>query len=123
MKVLAVILSPLGGVLFILLLHLLWSAIFTYDFLSDIRFAIPIVGYSYVVGLIIQITIVETIMSSNDFLSTLKGYNCLAFFLSFCFATIISVCIGIEYITSFFIFFIYSVGNILTYNQLYFKYL
>ena len=120
---LAIFLSPLVGAFFLFSPFLIMSAINSAGFFDKIQSKIEIVGIIYFIALIIQIFIVEIIMFSNDFLYSLKGYCWLAFFLSFCFAVIISVWIGIEYLTSFFVFLIYSIGNILTYNQLYFKYL
>ena len=121
MKVLAIFLSPLVGVFFLFSPFLIMSVINSANFFGKIQSEIQIIGIIYFVALIIQIFIVEIIMLSNDFLYSFKGYCWLALFLSFCFAAIISVWIGIEYLASFFVFLIYSVGNVITYNQLFFK--
>ena len=122
MKVLAVLVSPLGGVLFIFLAFLLWSAIFANNFSGVNPFVIPVIFISYVVGLIFQIAVVETIMLNKYFQFSLERYCWLGLIFSLCFSTIALIYLGMENLGWIFFYFpFYTIGNILTYNELYFK--
>ena len=122
MKVLAVLVSPLGGVLFIFLAFLLWSAIFANNFSGINPFVIPVIFISYVVGLIFQIAVVETIMLNKYFQFSLERYCWLGLIFSLCFSTIALIYLGMENLGWIFFYFpFYTIGNILTYNELYFK--
>jgi hypothetical protein len=119
MKVLAVLVSPLCGVLLIFFPYLFWVAISAYDLPF---FTVPMIFVSYVVGLMIQIGIIETIMLHEDFQFSFRRYCWLACFFSLCFIAISTIYVGVEHLGWIFMFYLlYSIGNVLAYNELYFN--
>ena len=128
MKVRAVLLSPLAGALGVVLSFIFWSIVIKQDlsmgFSNTLTIGLQAIGLIYIIGLIIQIVIVETIMLVSNFHYSLIEYCWLAFLLSFCFTVLLSINLGMEFLgMASSSFSLYSIGNILTYNQLYFKYL
>ena len=121
MKVWAIFISPLAGVVGVVLPFLLFLGINSNTDIESIKQVASMIGFIYFFALIIQISIVEIIMLSHDFLYTLKGYRCFAVFLSFCFAIPISKILETGIIPPFLFLLFYSIGNVLAYNQLFFK--
>ena len=121
MKVLAVFISPLVGSVPVAFPFILFIGINPNDFMESIKHWASTIGLIYFIALIIQIFIVETIMLSHDFLYTLKGYCCLAVFLSFCFVILVPGILEVGLVIPLLFLSLYSIGNILTYNELYFK--
>ncbi len=121
MKWFAVFISPLIGILF-LIIPFRFMDIISANNLEGIQDIVHVIGFNYIVALVIQIFIVEIIMITNDFFYTLKGYCLLAFLVSICIPLIVSFILGNHYfLDSFQMCSIYSIFNILTYNQLFFK--
>ncbi len=126
MKVWTVLLSPLAGAVSVVLSFIFWSIVIKQDlsmsFSNTLIIGLQAIGIIYIIALIIQIVIVETIMLVSDFHYSFKEYCWLAFLLNFCFTMMLSITLGEEFLgLALLPFSIYSVINVSTYNQPFFK--
>jgi hypothetical protein len=126
-KVYAILLSPLVGSLGLVIIFLTGYFMKIPNFYKisfDLMVTIQITAIVYIFSLIIQCIIVEPLIyvCESFFQISVKTYCWLAVFLCLSISFLISITLFLtEFGSCLFICLSYSVGNILTYNELYFK--